>query len=78
MEKPITLIISETKNEIVNAINQSNLPLFVIEPMIKGLYEEISFALKTQADKDLLSYKAALEQELKESEAEPPQEKKES
>ena len=41
-------------------------------------YEEISFALKTQADKDLLSYKAALEQELKESEAEPPQEKKES
>ena len=32
----------ETKEKIVDVINQSNLPAFILKPMIKDLFEQIS------------------------------------
>ena len=42
MDKPITLVMEETKLSIINIINDSKLPIYIIEPIIKGLYNEIS------------------------------------
>lgn len=40
MDKPISIIIEETKNSIVQIINKSKLHPSIIEIMLKGIYLE--------------------------------------
>ena len=42
MNKPANLIVEETKANIVKIINESGLPPFLIEPIIKDLYNQIN------------------------------------
>lgn len=42
MNKPTTLLIEEFKQNISKLINESGLPAFVLEYIIKDLYSEIS------------------------------------
>lgn len=41
MEKPISLKIEEVKEQIINQINKSGLPAFILEPIIKNVYTEV-------------------------------------
>lgn len=40
MEKPFTLIVQETEQKIVEIVNKSPLPLFVIKNILQGLCAE--------------------------------------
>lgn len=42
MEKPLNLIIEEGRENIVKAVNSSGLPAYLLEPIIKDIYNEIA------------------------------------
>ena len=39
--KPFTLQVQETEQEIVDIINKSNLPAYVLKQIIKGIYQQL-------------------------------------
>ena len=41
MNKPFTLQVQETQQEIVNTINKSNLPAYVLKIILKELYQQV-------------------------------------
>lgn len=66
MNKPISLIREELIENIVGLINESNLPLFVVEPILKDLYLEVKNGAQQQLENDRQQYQSF----LAESEAE--------
>lgn len=41
MEKPLTLTINETHEEIVKIINNSNLPAYILKKILEDIYKQI-------------------------------------
>lgn len=64
MDKPITIVIEETKNKLAEVINTCGLPPFIIEPILSEFLKETQFAVRKQYELD----KAQYEQSLKETE----------
>ena len=60
MEKPISLITKETIMSITKTIEESGLPLIVLEPMIKDLYIQIQQATIQQAKAEEEQYNKSL------------------
>lgn len=60
MEKPISLITRETIMSITKTIEESGLPLIVLEPMIKDLYIQIQQAAIQQAKVEEEQYNKSL------------------
>lgn len=56
MEKPITMVIDEFKKEIVTSINKSQLPLFVLDYIMKDIYNEIHISNLNSAENDRIKY----------------------
>lgn len=56
IEKPITLIVEDFRNELVNVINESHLPFFVIEGVVEKLLTNIKNASVQQLEADKISY----------------------
>lgn len=54
MEKPTSLTIFELKQKLVNDINESKLPIYIIKPIIKEIYDLAieQDAIQTQKDKE--------------------------
>ena len=63
MEKPISIILEELKQDIANSINNSQLPLAIIEPVMKDLYNEIVTLAQKQLIKDKENYKKSQEED---------------
>lgn len=63
MNKPITLIIEETKTKLADIINTSGLPPFVIEPILSTFLQEAHAASKRQYEIDKLQYEQAIAKE---------------
>lgn len=55
-EKPITLKVEELKENIAILINESELPIFLLDYIIKDLYNEIHILSENQSLKDKQSY----------------------
>lgn len=66
MNKPITVVYEDFKQELADLINNSGLPAFVIEPILQSFLEETRVVVKKQyqIDKDL--YEKSLKEECKE------------
>ena len=62
MENPITLRINELKTNLVNTINDANLPPFLLEPILKELYSEASTLATNQAKKEEDEYYKSLQE----------------
>lgn len=71
MNKPIVLIKEELKYELAKAISESNLPAFVIEPILADFLAEIRMISQKQYEEAKTQY----EQYLK---AEAPKEKEDT
>ena len=56
MNKPITLVRDEFINNIVDLCNDSGLPFFVVEDVLKNLIQEIHMAAKQQLIEDKKAY----------------------
>lgn len=65
MEKPTTLKIKETREEIIKLVNASDLPAFVIANVVKEISEEIQQISENIARKEEEMYKQSLNEEKK-------------
>lgn len=63
MNKPITLIREETKQQLADVINNSGLPAFVIEPILVEFLNETRMAAKKQYEIEKSQYELFLKQE---------------
>ncbi len=57
MEKPITLIIFETKKAIAEMVQESGLPIYIIEPIIKELYMDLKHMNEQKLYEDTEKYR---------------------
>ncbi len=48
MDKPLTLIMNELKEEIIKKINEANLTAYCVKTMLKELYEEVDIIDKEE------------------------------
>jgi len=56
MEKPISLQIMDFKGELALLINKSNLPTYILKPVFKDFYDEITRQDILQIEKDKQEY----------------------
>ncbi len=69
MEKPIELKTEELKKDLIETINKSNIPFFILDLILKDLHSEIHMAYESQLVTIKKSYEESLQKELeKESE----------
>ena len=61
IEKPITVIRQEFIDTISNTINNSGLPLFVIEPILRDIYLEVKSLSQKQYEFDRAEYESKLQ-----------------
>lgn len=60
MEKPIMLVREEFVQNISNVINQSGLPAFVIEPILKDILVDITQIARRDYEQSKAEYEASL------------------
>lgn len=65
MDKPITLVREEFKQSLVNVINNSGLPAFVIEPILNECLKEVRIVMQKQYESDKSKYEQFLKSEKK-------------
>ena len=68
MNKPITMVIKETKTKIVNICNESGLPPIVLDLIMQGIYSEIHSLAERQTMEEEMSYVKMLEEASKKKE----------
>ena len=56
VEKPITMVIEDTKNNLINVINQSGLHQFILDSIMKELHNEIHISYLKQAQIEAENY----------------------
>lgn len=64
IEKPIILQLEETRIEMVNLINKSDLPYFIVIPMLEDLLRQLRELNQKQYEEERRNY----EEQLKEME----------
>lgn len=69
MEKPFTIKVQETEQEIIKIINNSNLPAYVLKTIFQNLYNQ----LEEIDNKEMQKYAESLKEKKEQS-----REKKES
>lgn len=63
MTKPANLIIEETKENLVKVINESGLPPFLVEPIIKDLYNQVNILKQQELEKSKREWEESLKKE---------------
>lgn len=63
INKPITLVKEEFSQNLISLINESKLPLFIIEPILKEILSEVQINVKRQLEMDRAEYNKALEEQ---------------
>ena len=66
IKKPITVARIEFCNSLTDLINNSMLPAFVIEPILKDMLLDIKAMAQKQLENDYKSYQELLEKQNKE------------
>lgn len=65
MNKPITMVIKETKTKIANICNESGLSPIVLDLIMQGIYSEIHSLAERQTKEEEMSYMKMLEESSK-------------
>ena len=63
--KPMTVKYEEFKRDLANLINNSGLPAFVVEPVLKDYLIEIKDVVKKQYETDKSQYESSLQSNQK-------------
>lgn len=61
IKKPITVARQEFIDTITDNINNCNLPLFVIEPILKDIYLEVKSLLRNQYEVEKKEYEQMMQ-----------------
>lgn len=67
MNKPLAMIVKETKGKLANVCAESGLSPVVLDMIIQGLYSEIHSFAERQALEEEMAYVKAVEEEAKKS-----------
>ena len=65
MNKPSTIIYEEFKQNLAALINQSGLPAFIVEPVLREYLSEIRIMAQKQYQADVAEYEKSLVEENK-------------
>lgn len=68
MNKPLTMVIKETKTKIANICNESGLSPIVLDLIMQGIYSEVHSLAERQAMEEEMSYAKMLEEVSKKTE----------
>lgn len=60
--KPASMIRMEFISALTDLINNSNLPLFIIEPILKDMYTDVRIASQKQTEEEIKQYQKSIEQ----------------
>ena len=60
--KPVSMIRMEFISSLTELINNSNLPLFIIEPILKDIYNDVRIASQKQTEEEIKQYQKSIEQ----------------
>ena len=63
MNKPISIVINETRISLAEILNKSGLPACILEPIVRDLHEEIKQVSAMQLKQDTDIYNKAQEEE---------------
>lgn len=63
MNKPSTIIYEEFKQDLANLINDSGLPAFIIEPVLRDYLNEVRLMAQRQYQADKAAYEKSLTEE---------------
>lgn len=66
MNKPLNLRVEEAKEEIVQTINSTGLPFFLVEPIVKDIYNEIVILKQNELQRSRSEYDKGLKEEKNE------------
>lgn len=56
MEKPTILKLKETESQIIEILNMSEIPAFVLKPMIEKIYRELEVLEQQEYEKEKEKY----------------------
>lgn len=68
INKPLSLIMEESKRIIIDAINQANLHPTLLELVIKDIYNEVQYNAQTFAERERNEYEQAIAQSIETTE----------
>jgi len=68
MNKPLTMVIKETKNKLANICNESGLSPIVLDLIMQGIYSEIHSLAERQTTEEEAAYVKMLEDASKKTE----------
>lgn len=60
MNKPLTMVIKETRMKIANTCNESGLSPIILDLIMQGLYSEIHNLAERQSSEEEAAYRATL------------------
>lgn len=63
IQKPVTVARQEFIQDLTSIINNSGLPPFIIEPILKDMYRDVMVAAQRQLEHDMKAYHESLEAE---------------
>lgn len=64
MNKPLSLILQDTKTNIITSCNQSGLPLVILDMIVQDIAKDIHMAALQQAEQEKAAYAATIEAEV--------------
>lgn len=70
MDKPISIAINETKNTIIQALNDSKLPPCILLEILNSVSSQMSMLSKQELESDTKNYIEALKAEQSDTEKE--------
>lgn len=62
MNKPLTMIIKETRTKLINACNESGLSPIILDLIMQGVYAEIHLLAEKQSTEEEMAYVKMLEE----------------
>lgn len=65
MDKPVSILVNETKTKLIQLCNSSNLPPCVLELIIESIYKEIHSLSQNQLHEDELVYLNSIKEDAK-------------
>lgn len=63
MNKPADLIVEETKESIVKIVNESGLPPFLLELILKEIYNQVNILKQQELEQSKKQYENSLKNE---------------
>ena len=64
MNKPLTMIIEETKTKMANVCAESGLPPVILDLIMQGIYSEIHYIAEKQTTDEKATYLKSLEENV--------------